>query len=118
FSEPMENFAEEDFTVDDGAYFVVDVSDDVSSKVTVTTGLDMSEGEHKIRIDSKNGQDLAGYKPVPVTITFTVVKDTTPPVAEVLSVSPTHVKIGFNKPVDNVKNSNVLFRHTYNNGKY
>src|SRR5690606_16694106 len=33
FSEPMENFAEEDFTVDDGAYFVVDVSDDVSSKV-------------------------------------------------------------------------------------
>jgi len=118
FSEPMENFAEEDFSVDDGAYFVVDVSDDVSSKVTVTTGLDMSEGEHKIRIDSKNGQDLAGYKPVPVTITFTVVKDTTPPVAEVLSVSPTQVKIGFNKPVDNVKNSNVLFRHTYNNGKY
>jgi len=118
FSEPMENFAEEDFSVDDGAYFVVDVSDDVSSKVTVTTGLDMSEGEHKIRIDSKNGQDLAGYKPVPVTITFTVVKDTTPPVAEVLSVSPTQVKIGFNKPVDNVKNSNVLFRHTYNNGTY
>src|SRR5690606_32578859 len=31
---------------------------------------------------------------------------------------PTQVKIGFNKPVDNVKNSNVLFRHTYNNGKY
>jgi len=118
FSEPMkDNFETDDFSVDNGGYFVV--GEVVSgNKVTVTVGMDMSEGEHTLKVTGKNGSDYADFKPVPTTLTFTLVKDTTAPVATVLSVTPTLVKIGFNKPVEGVKDPNVLFRHTYNNGTY
>ena len=122
FSEPV-HYADDsvnktdDFTVDNGGYFVTDVVVD-GSKATVSTGLDMSEGDHKIRINGVHLSDYAGYKPAPVTIDFKLVWDKTAPVAKVLSASPSEVKIGFDKPVDNVLTSNVLFRHTYNNGTY
>ncbi len=107
----------EDFQVDDGSYFVVDVNLNVN-KAKVTTGLDMTEGEHTIKLTGKHLSDYAGFKPVPVTITFTLVKDTTAPVASVLSVTPTEVKIGFNKPVVGFQDSNVRIRHTYDNNTY
>jgi len=118
FSEPMKNnFVNDDFSVDNGGYFVTSVA--VSgSKVTLSVGMDMTEGEHTLKVTGKAGSDYADYKPVPTTLTFTLVKDTTAPVATVLSVSPSIVKIGFNKPVVGFQDPNVLIRHTYNNETY
>jgi len=118
FSEPVTGFVAGDFSVDNGGYFVTDATADGLTKVTVETGLELTEGDHTLTVNSSNGADYAGFKPVPVTITFTHVRDTTAPTASVKSVSPTSVTIQFNKPVDNVTTSNVLFRHTYNNSTY
>ena len=117
FSEPVKDFVEEDFTIDDGAYIVTGVAIS-GNKVKVTAGLDLSEGEHKIKVNGHTGTDYAGFKPVPTTLTFTLVKDTTAPVASILSVSPSEVKIGFNKPVVGFEDNNVRIRHTFNNDRY
>jgi len=120
FSEPVKDFTEQDFTIDNGSYFVIDadVVSEGSSKVRVTAGLDLSEGEHTLKLNAASGTDYAGFKPVPTTLTFTLVKDTTAPVASIKSVSPTEVKIEFNKPVVGVLDDNVLIRHTYDNDRY
>lgn len=117
FSEPVKDAVANDFAVDGGNYIVTGVAVD-NNKVSVTVGVDLTVGEHNVKVGGAGVADFAGYKPVTATKSFTFVKDETAPVATVKSVSPTQVKISFNKPVDNLTNANIAFRHTYNNSTY
>lgn len=122
FSEPVQPATPiaTDFVVDNGNYIVVSAVAK-GNKVEITVGVDLTVGEHTIKVGGgANGTlaDYAGYKPVVTTKTFSFVKDETAPVATVKSVSPTSVTISFSKPVKNLKDGNVVYRHTYNNGLY
>ncbi len=118
YSEPIKGINSAEYTIDNGNYIVTNAVANGSNKVDVTVGVNFTNGEHSLRINGTNVSDYADYKVISRTINFTVAADTTAPVATVKSVSPTEVKVTFNKPVTNVKEANVLFRHTYNSNLY
>ena len=118
YSEPIKGINSAEFTIDNGNYIVTNAVANGNNKVDVTVGVNLTNGEHSLKINGTNVSDYADYKVISRTINFTVAADTTAPVATVKSVSPTEVKVTFNKPVTNVKEANVLYRHTYNSSLY
>lgn len=110
-----------EFKVDGGNYVVSKVDIDIN-KLTLTVGVNFTNGDHKLSFESKGEVlDFADYKVLPRTIDFTVASDTTAPVFTVKSVDPKQVVLKANKPL-NVSsingNGNVVFRHTYNTTTY
>lgn len=94
---------------------------DADRTLTVETYITIPEAEHTLAVKapaSNNLVDYAGYKLPSTTIAFTHKKDATVPVATLVSNTETTATIKFNKPVTNVANANVLYRHTYNSATY
>ena len=118
YSEPIKGINNAEYTVDNGNYIVTNTAANGSNKVDVTVGVNFTDGEHSLRINGTNVSDYADYKVIARTLSFTVVADTTAPTVTVKSVSPTEVKLTFNKPITNAKDVNVLYRHTFNNNVY
>jgi len=118
YSEPITNIDNAEYTVDDGNYIVTNTTADGSNKVVVEVGVNLTAGEHKIKINGTNVTDYAGYKVIPVTKTFTFAADSTAPTVSIKEASPTKVVLAFSKPISNAKDANVLYRHTYNDSIY
>lgn len=94
---------------------------DADRTLTIETYITIPEAEHTLVVKapaSNNLVDYAGYKLPSTSIAFTHKKDTTVPVATLVSNTETTATIKFNKPVTNVANANVLYRHTYNSAIY
>lgn len=118
YSEPIKGINNAEYTVDNGNYIVTNTAANGTNKVDVTVGVNLTNGEHSLKINGTNVSDYADYKVIGRTISFTVAADTTAPTVSVKSVSPTEVKLVFSKPVANAKDINVLYRHTFNNNIY
>lgn len=118
YSEPVKNLSTSEYTVDNGNYIVTNAIANGSNKVDVTVGVKLTNGEHTLKINGTNVTDYAGYKAITDTLSFTLVADTTAPTVSVKSVSPTEIKLTFDKPIINAKNANVQYRHTFNSGIY
>ncbi len=109
-----------EFKVDGGNYIVTDITININ-KVTLTVGVPLTEGAHKVSFESKGYIfDYAGYNVLPKTVEFTVTNDKTAPILTLKSAEPKTVVLTSNKPLneDNVKNANVRYRHTYNTDTY
>lgn len=108
-----------EFKVDGGNYIVSNLAID-GNKLTLTVGVNFTEGEHKVSFESKGEvKDYATYKVIPVTVDFTVVNNKTTPVVTVKSADPKQVVLAFDRPMNKTTvttNSNAAFRHTYNVG--
>lgn len=91
------------------------VYDAVARTLTVRTLSDLSQAAHTIKVNmtGNNLVDLSDYKVIPNTLSFTYVRDVTPPTVSVLSSTEKSVTFKFNEAVNNVKTSNVVFSHTY-----
>lgn len=120
YSEPVNGLTLDaaEYTVDEGNYIVTTALANGSNKVDVTVGVNFTNGEHKVKFNGTDVADYAGYRVIPKTQTFTVVADTTAPTVAVKSVSPTQIKLVFSKPVNNVQDANVNYKHTFNNNTY
>ncbi|WP_024832590.1 Ig-like domain-containing protein [Ruminiclostridium josui] len=109
-----------EFKVDGGNYIVTNIEININ-KVTLTVGVPLTEGAHKVSFESKGYIfDYAGYNVLPKTVEFTVTNDKTAPVLTLKSAEPKTVILTSNKPLDenSVKSANVRYRHTYNTDTY
>ncbi len=118
YSEPITNLDAAEYTVDAGNYIVTSAVANGSKKVDVTVGVNFADGEHTVKFNASNVTDYAGYKVVPMTKAFTVAADAIAPTVTIKSVTPKQVKLVFDKPVKNVSDANVKYRHTFNNDTY
>lgn len=104
FSEPVQFNYElftllNDIKVDDAAIIAKVAANYVDNTVLLTLSAALTEGTHTIEV--KGVQDFAGFTAPTTTLTFTVVKDDTAPVAVSAVVkSRTSVDVTFDEPVE------------------
>ncbi len=123
FSEPLDNTVSSSASVasvqlDSGTVALDPASavyDAAARTLTVRTNSVLTEGTHTIKVNmtGTNLMDLSGYKVIPNTLSFSYVKDATPPSVAILSSTEKTVTFQFNEAVNNVKSANVVFSHTY-----
>ncbi|ACL77686.1 Ig-like domain-containing protein [Ruminiclostridium cellulolyticum] len=109
-----------EYKIDGGNYILTDIEININ-KVTLTVGVPLTEGAHKVSFESKGFIfDYAGYNVLPKTVEFTVTNDNTAPVLTLKSADPKQIVLTSNKPLkeDSVKSGNVRYRHTYNTDTY
>lgn len=90
---------------------------DADRTLTIETFITIPEAEHTLVVKAPASNflvDYAGYKLPSTSIAFTHKKDSTAPVATLVSNTENAATIKFNKPVTNVSSANVLYRHTFN----
>lgn len=120
FSEPVNGPVAGDFVVDGGSYVISSVTNvPEKSAVDLVLGSDITAGAHTVKVvGNPTVTDFAGYKPLEQSISFNFAGDTVAPTVSVKSATETSVTLAFSEPVQNVNNSNVRFRHTYDNSSY
>lgn len=120
FSEPVTNVDANKISIDDGAYALGGVSTSYKDNaVLINTYADLTAGQHSVKLstDANGGAaaaDFSGLKVTPKTVNFTYTKDTSAPVATLVSSTENKITLKFNKPVDlTSKTSVVQFSHSY-----